>query len=531
MLKQRYFSILCLLFIILMLPTPETPAQTANLSGIIASVGPSKYAVGFKTFEVYDQARVFKEKYDADGQIRAGERSRPLQICIWYPAEKDSNAEPVVYAEYIFPNPANTDFFDLLSKFQDREIYIRLHPLLQNDRGLVEDLMNEKMMAVKNASVKSGKYPLLIYHPDYRNSYCENVILCEWLAANGFVVATTQSVGATLAFPEETVKDFEAILRDREFLLTYLHDWQNIDHDKIGTLGFASGGLMAMLLAMRNSDIEAVVSLTGWNVFKTHFDLLENAYYHEPARMKAAIMQYYPDLPEQVDLMYVDSLEYCDKYYLKYGGLSPNNLVDYGVISAVLLQNRTDSPDELSASAYQDLCQRVLYFFEAYINKNEKSLRLIKAMPPKSTAQPNYFESVYIAAKPAPLFEDQLVNIFLEDGVAKGVEIYKRFRQTGSSGVVIREATLNNLGYQFLMNHDMAAAVEIFRLNTDAYPHIANTWSSLAEAYMYSRNTEQAVKYFRKTLEVLPADTVNNEQFKQIIREQAESYLNRVEQQ
>src|SRR5437868_5078086 len=44
------------------------------------------YAVGFKAVDQYDYSRTFGGDYDETGRVRTGERARPIQTSIWYPA-------------------------------------------------------------------------------------------------------------------------------------------------------------------------------------------------------------------------------------------------------------------------------------------------------------------------------------------------------------------------------------------------------------------------------------------------------------
>ena len=87
----------------------KTPAIWGDLE-------PGPYAVGFKTIEKYDYSRVSRPEHDYFGRPLDGERARPIQICIWYPAESTTELPPMVYGEYVFPYPENSRFFDFLSE-------------------------------------------------------------------------------------------------------------------------------------------------------------------------------------------------------------------------------------------------------------------------------------------------------------------------------------------------------------------------------------------------------------------------------
>ena len=44
-------------------------------------------------------------------------------------------------------------------------------------------------------------------------------------------------------------------------------------------------------------------------------------------------------------------------------------------------------------------------------------------------------------------------------------------------------------------------------MNVGAFPDSANVYDSLAEAYMKSGDNELAIKFYKKTLEMIPKDT------------------------
>ncbi len=73
----------------------------------------------------------------------------------------------------------------------------------------------------------------------------------------------------------------------------------------------------------------------------------------------------------------------------------------------------------------------------------------------------------------------------------------------------LREVVLNALGYAVMRGSvtDVDLALNVFRLNTVAYPESFNTWDSLAEAYMEKGDNDNAVKYYRKSLELNPDNT------------------------
>jgi tetratricopeptide (TPR) repeat protein len=49
-------------------------------------------------------------------------------------------------------------------------------------------------------------------------------------------------------------------------------------------------------------------------------------------------------------------------------------------------------------------------------------------------------------------------------------------------------------------------AIEIFKLNVEAYPESGNVYDSLAEAYMNDGNEELAIKFYLESLEKDPSN-------------------------
>ena len=116
-------------------------ASAGQASALWGELQPGPYAVGFKTIEKYDYQRPVGPILDYFGAPLEGERSRPMQICIWYPAEETADAAKMVYGEYAFAYPEDDSFINVLSALQNREIRF-LYGVFANNRGLILDMMS-----------------------------------------------------------------------------------------------------------------------------------------------------------------------------------------------------------------------------------------------------------------------------------------------------------------------------------------------------------------------------------------------------
>ena len=101
----------------------------------------------------------------------------------------------------------------------------------------------------------------------------------------------------------------------------------------------------------------------------------------------------------------------------------------------------------------------------------------------------------------------KFVRVFWEEGAAKARATFEEARRRDPRATLFEEATLNNLGYRLIQKNRLADAIEIFKLNTEAYPQSGNVWDSLGEAYMLGGERELAIRNYRKSLEVNPKNT------------------------
>jgi len=72
---------------------------------------------------------------------------------------------------------------------------------------------------------------------------------------------------------------------------------------------------------------------------------------------------------------------------------------------------------------------------------------------------------------------------------------------------IFSEGQLNNLGYQLMGKEKINDAIEILKLNVEAYPEASNPYDSLGEAYMKNGNKKLAIKNYKKSLELNPDNT------------------------
>jgi Tfp pilus assembly protein PilF len=88
---------------------------------------------------------------------------------------------------------------------------------------------------------------------------------------------------------------------------------------------------------------------------------------------------------------------------------------------------------------------------------------------------------------------------------------------------------MNQTAYERLQAGQRKEAIELFKLNVEAYPSSANAYDSLGDAYLADGQNDNARASSRKALELLPADK-RDERFKELIRQSAEEKLEKLRQ-
>lgn len=102
---------------------------------------------------------------------------------------------------------------------------------------------------------------------------------------------------------------------------------------------------------------------------------------------------------------------------------------------------------------------------------------------------------------------DVLRRTIEEKGLGAGLAQYRDLKTRQAKAYDFSETEINRLGYQLLQAKKVKEAIEIFKLNVEAYPKAFNTYDSLGEAYMVNGDTQLAIQNYKKSLELNPQNT------------------------
>ncbi len=120
---------------------------------------------------------------------------------------------------------------------------------------------------------------------------------------------------------------------------------------------------------------------------------------------------------------------------------------------------------------------------------------------------------------------DVLNTLDQPGGAAKVAQMLHQARQRDPKATLFPENTVNVMGYEYLQSGDNKDAIEVLKLNAEAYPNSANVYDSLADAYLADGQKDLARQNAKKALELLATDTTDGKLMREGIRNSAEQKL------
>ena len=349
------------------------PAPSFAQNNIWNKLDLGNYAVGFKVLSLYDSTRTIKDP----------KSYRPVQVSFWYPARTSDESQPMKYKDYFLLSAEETNY-KISNELKDSAV-IRYKKLLsQNGIGkqAVDDWFNTRMLAVKNAPVLIGKFPLIVvaqgnYHSAHHQSF-----LCEFLASNGYVVATIPSqtrITGQLTDTSQAVKSTDDQVKDMEFAIHSIRNYKNIDFNNIALLGHSFGGRSILLLQMKNKDVKCLVSLDGGLGLNTAVNDIKKSKDYNPSKMSVPLLHFYEDTDEKFlkpDFSLINSFKNSKRFLIKINDMHHFYFSSLGLVSGAI--NGFHPLSKNLVEKYKMICDFTRDFFNAVFSKDGLGIKKLK---------------------------------------------------------------------------------------------------------------------------------------------------------
>ncbi len=238
---------LLLLFVTLLAFAGALPASSA---------ASPRGLVGFQVLERLDGAR-------ASARFPKG---RPIQIALWYPS---ASASPeLTYHDYYLLSARETSFSPSTAAADDQALaqFRSFLASVEVKPAEAESLLSTRMGAARGAAPLAGRFPLVLIAQGNGHSLHDQAFLGEFLASRGFAVASVPSqarIGGRMTSEEEIPAQAIDQAADLAFALDVVRREPTVRPGRYGLVGHSFGARAALLLAMRDTDAAALVSLDG----------------------------------------------------------------------------------------------------------------------------------------------------------------------------------------------------------------------------------------------------------------------------
>ncbi len=465
-----------------------------------------EHSVGFQLFDLHDPSRV----------ITAGGASspqpRPMRTYLWYPAK--NAARPMRLGRYAAL--ADEDIWPAQIAPGLREKLNFAHgPLARSlNPAALEALLQRPVRAVENAKALAGPFPLIVIGQGlYYESPVAFAALSEYLAGRGMVVVTTPLVGTNSPFVKLDPQDLETQVRDLEFVLAHARRLSFVSADKLGVLGFDMGGMAGLILAMRNRDVDAFVSLDSGILYEHPSGLPRTSADYDPLALRVPWLHATANEMRSASDSDVQSLfegaAYSERYLLLAPDLGHVDFTTYGLIdgrSAALGYWAASTP---TGVASQPAISRYVFDFFATFLAPDAERRSFPSQPPDDSEPALRTTLEHRAATLRSITYDEFVQAILAGRIEEAIRELRAAAAVGAHHVLLEDSHfLERIAYRLAFSWGLREeAVRVIEFDAELHPTSARAQSNLAETYVALQNYPAAIDAYSRYLEQHPSDT------------------------
>lgn len=484
-------------------------AVTASCTGAAASVTfpgtQGQYGVGLHVVPLFDRSRTYANQIDlVTGAAATGNRDRPIQALVWYPAGKPAGAA-MRYGDYVRLIATEEQF-----QRSDADVSRATTSwLADNYPGLDKQALQSAMRAVRDAQPAPGKFPVVVYAPGSSASASDNADLCEYLASHGYLVLASASMGLNTRSMNVDLDGAEAEARDISFLVGYASTLPQADASHVAAMGYSYGGLANVLAAAKDDRIGALVSLDG--SVRYFPAVVQQASYAVPERL-ALPMLYLGEKPRTAEWMnrvkqvpttsLMNEMTFSDLYNVTM------DTMEHAAFQSEALrlgpeQRFGDYSRDEALVAHGWMGRYVLAFLDAYLRNDPAAMAFMQAKPAANGVPAHLLALDVHRAQGDPPTLATLAARFARNQHRDLPGIYRDMVRHAPA-FKPEERSLISWGEKFFEADQPREAVDIYLLTTALYPDSGRAMYYLAMAYDKNHDTALSIAAYRRVLGFWP---------------------------
>lgn len=111
--------------------------------------------------------------------------------------------------------------------------------------------------------------------------------------------------------------------------------------------------------------------------------------------------------------------------------------------------------------------------------------------------------------QPVPAFRipisEEVAALIDAEGIDRALMRYRELKESAAERYDFSEQELNGLGYYYMAEGKLDIAQRLLALNLEMFPEAFNAWDSMGEVLMNMGNKDEAIRHYRRALELNPA--------------------------
>ena len=498
-------TLLCATILLLPLLLNEARSQTDSTAASPLSLEPGEYSVGFQLIEEQDYSRSV-----TGGMLPSAAHPRPVRTYLWYPARGSDDAQPMRFGRYaaladedIWPAEIAGNLREEL-KYSRRALARTLGP-----EGF-EALLQRPVVAIENAEALGGPFPLIVIGQGlYFESPVAFAALSEYLAGRGFVVATCPLVGTNSPIVNVDVQGLETEVRDLEFVIAQARRLSFVSPDKLGVFGFDQGGFVGLILAMRNADVDAFVSVSSGILYDVPIGELAASPHYDPLALRAPWLHsqeswWATQPPDSQAESLFEAATHSERYLLLTEGIGHADYTSYGLIQGRGEMHGYPAATPEALEGLKAVSQYVARFFAAYLTQDADSLVFL-SQDPKESIPGSTMTLEHRSAAPVSIAYEEFVQAVIVGQADQAIDEVRALQETEPDHIFLKEEYLArlvaSLGGTWGLTEEVMPVIRFWR---ELYPSSARARQALIQAYIDLGDYPAAIEVVSKFVEQNP---------------------------
>jgi len=336
--------------------------------------------------------------------------------------------------------------------------------------------------------------------------------LGEYLAGRGFVVATCPLVGTNSPFVRLDVPDLETQVRDLEFVIAQARRFSFVSPERLGVFGFDMGGMAGLILAMRNPDVDAFVSVSSGILYPHPSGLPGASPHYDPLALRAPWLHSVPaewlmQRPDSEAESLFDTAVHSERYLLLTEGMGHPDYTSYALIeSRSPMRGYWGATEPQAVEGHKTVSRYISNFFAAYLMQDSEGLAFLSRASQQTTSG-SIVSFEHRPAARASITYEEFVQAVLAGQADSAIDEVRSLRETEPGHVLLNETYLGRLVASLSNTWGLAEeAMPVIRFMVELYPSSVTAQWMLAEGYINLGDYAAAIDVYSRLLEQNPDD-------------------------